>query len=51
MIQDQFTNASQLNAQDFAIAGKITELEVHQRDGNAVHNVATIPLEKKGMFG
>jgi len=42
--------ATELNEQDFSIAGQINELEIHQRDGICIITVATIPLEKTGIF-
>lgn len=48
---EAYTLATQLNAQDFSVAGEIDELEVHQRDGSVMRTLAKIPLEKRGIFG
>jgi 2'-5' RNA ligase len=47
---DAYKLATQLNAEDFSIAGTIDKLEVHQRDGNKMIHVARIQLEKRGIF-
>ena len=39
-----------LNSNDFAIAGDLDELEVHERDGGAPRCVAKIPLAHQGIF-
>jgi 2'-5' RNA ligase len=43
--------AAKLNAQDFSIAGRIDALEIHRREGDVVHCIATVPLAKAGLFG
>jgi 2'-5' RNA ligase len=42
--------ATQLNMQDFSIAGEIDELEVHRRDGNRMIHIGRIHLEKRGIL-
>jgi len=42
--------ATRLNAENFSVAGEITELEVHERDLK-VQTIARIPLKKGWLFG
>jgi 2'-5' RNA ligase len=41
--------ANELNAKDFAVAGTITDLEVHHRDGRTTHRFK-VPLKKRGWL-
>jgi 2'-5' RNA ligase len=43
--------ATKLNARDFAVWGRLDELEIHQREGETVRTLAKVPLEKGGLFG
>ena len=45
------TVAAKLNAQEFSIAGRIDELEIHRRDADVVRCIAKVPLAKAGLFG
>ena len=42
--------AAKLNAEDFAFAGHIDELEIHRRDGETVRCAEKIPLARQGWF-
>jgi 2'-5' RNA ligase len=43
--------ATKLNARDFAVSGRIDELELHQREGDVVKTFSRVPLAKAGLFG
>ncbi|MEI9987417.1 MAG: 2'-5' RNA ligase family protein [Aliidongia sp.] len=40
-----------LNAENFAMAGRIDELEILRLDGEVIRRVATVPLASAGLFG
>ena len=39
-----------LNAKALAIAGRIDEIEVRERDGSGARCLATVPLQRSGLF-
>jgi 2'-5' RNA ligase len=43
--------ASKLNAREFAVFGRIDELELHVREGEIVKTFSKVPLAKAGLFG
>lgn len=43
--------ALKLNAREFAVSGRIDELELHQREGEVVKTFSRVPLAKGGLFG
>jgi len=44
-------NAAALNAEAFAIPGRIEELEILRIEGEVIRRAATVPLASAGLFG
>jgi 2'-5' RNA ligase len=45
------TLARKLNDRDFAVSGRIDELELHQRESGVARTIGKVQLEKAGLFG